>query len=131
MKTTFVSLLCAVCTALFTSHGSAAEAVKHVDVKGAAKLMQDKKDVVVLDIRRDVEFEEGHIDGAKNIDFYSKDFAESLKTLDRDKAYLVHCASGGRSTKSLATFKALGFKQVYHLDGGFNAWKEAGKPVAK
>jgi NAD(P)-dependent dehydrogenase (short-subunit alcohol dehydrogenase family) len=49
------------------------------------------------------------------------DLAESLGPV----RVLVHCAAGGRSTKSLATFKKLGFEQVIHLDGGFTAYEEA------
>lgn len=104
---------------------------KHVNAEGADKLLKANKDVVVLDIRTADEFSDGHLIGAKNIDFYAKDFGQKLGGLDKARTYLVHCAGGGRSTKSLEQFKKLGFKSVYHLDGGFNAWEEAGKPVAK
>lgn len=114
-----------------TTPAFAADGATHVDAKKAANLIKEKSDLVILDIRRDVEFEEGHIPKAKNIDFYSKDFADKLKGLDKTKPYLVHCASGGRSTKSLETFKSLGFEHVYHLDGGFNAWEKAGQKIDK
>jgi phage shock protein E len=109
----------------------AAEEVKHVNAEAAARLLEENKAVVVLDIRRPEEFSAGHIKGARNIDFFAADFAEQLQKLDAKKPYLIHCASGGRSTKSLATFRQLGFAQVYHLDGGFNGWQKAGKPVEK
>ena len=38
--------------------------------------------------------------------------------MDRNKPVIVHCRSGGRSTESLEIFRELGFKNVYHLDGG-------------
>lgn len=109
----------------------AATRVRHVNPEGAATLLGTKKDVVVLDIRTPKEFKGGHIDKAVNIDFHDKNFSEQLDKLDKSKTYLVHCASGGRSTKSLELFKAKGFKDIYHLDGGFNAWETAGKPVSK
>jgi phage shock protein E len=130
MRTVLTSLLLATAF-LLASAVQAADPVKHVDAQAAAKLLKEDSGVVVLDIRRAVELEDGRIARAKNIDFYGKDFADQLKALDREKPYLVHCASGGRSTKSLETFKKLGFKQIYHLDGGFNGWKEAGLPVEK
>jgi len=130
MRTILTSLLLATAF-LLASAVQAADPVKHVDARAAAKLLKENKYMVVLDIRRAVELEDGHIAGAKNIDFYGKDFADQLKALDKEKPYLVHCASGGRSTKSLETFKQLGFKRVYHLDGGFNGWREAGQPVEK
>jgi phage shock protein E len=103
---------------------------QHVDPDGAIRRLADTN-VVVLDVRTPDEFKAGHIRGAKSVDFRSADFAKKLGELDRNKTYLVHCASGGRSTSSLETFQKLGFKSVVHLDGGFNAWKRAGKPVEK
>jgi phage shock protein E len=102
--------------------------ITHVDAAQAGKLIADKK-VVVLDIRTPKEFAAGHIAGGKNIDFYATDFEKDLAALDKDKTYLVHCGSGGRSTRSLESFKKLGFKSVVHLDGGFKAWEKAGKPI--
>ena len=49
----------------------------------------------------------------------------------KSKTYLVHCAVGGRSTKSLAQFQKLQFQSVAHLDGGIKAWQKAGQPVEK
>lgn len=103
---------------------------QHVDPDGAIRRLADTN-VVVLDVRTPDEFKAGHIRGAKSVDFRSADFAKKLGELDRNRTYLVHCASGGRSTSSLETFQKLGFKSVVHLDGGFNAWKRAGKPVEK
>jgi phage shock protein E len=71
------------------------------------------------------------IAGAKNIDFLAPDFEQRIDTLDKSKSYLVHCASGGRSTHSLALFKKHSFQSVYHLDGGIKAWQKAGLPVDK
>ncbi len=109
---------------------SGATQIQHVDPASAEKLLTEKK-VVVIDVRTPKEFAAGHIKGAKLINFSSADFAAKLGELDRNQEYLVHCATGGRSTKSLAVFKKLGFKQVAHLDGGFEAWKSAGEPVEK
>jgi len=104
--------------------------IHHVDAREAQKLVTDKS-VVVLDIRTPQEFNQGRIAGAKNIDFQAPDFEQRIETLDKSKSYLVHCASGGRSTHSLALFKKHSFQSVYHLDGGIKAWQKAGLPVEK
>jgi rhodanese-related sulfurtransferase len=104
-------------------------AVKHVDAAGAEKLLAENKSVLVLDIRTAKEFAAGRIAGAKNLDYYATDFEKQLGELDRAKPILVHCASGGRSGRSLDLFKKLKFQTVYHLDGGFNAWQRSGRPV--
>jgi rhodanese-related sulfurtransferase len=102
----------------------------HVDADAAAKLVEEGK-VTVLDVRTPDEYREGHIAGAKHIDFTENDFEKKAAELDKSKPYLVHCASGRRSTASLEVLQKLGFKNHYHLDGGLNGWKKAGKPVEK
>lgn len=106
-------------------------AIKHVDADAAAKLVKDNSKLVVLDIRTPEEFAAGHIKGARNLDFQGDEFRQQLNQLAKDKTYLVHCASGGRSTKSLELFKKLEFKSLYHLDGGIKAWQKSGHPVEK
>ena len=107
-----------------------AATAEHVDAQGAAKLVETTKPTVI-DVRTPKEFAEGHLKGAKNIDFLGDRFEESLAKLDRDKPYLVHCRSGRRSTASLKVFEKLGFKKIYHLDGGVNAWTKAGLPLTQ
>lgn len=102
----------------------------HVDAAGAEPLVQAGK-VIVVDVRTPEEYAEGHIVGAKNVDFLESDFETKVAALERDKTYLIHCASGSRSMGALPLFQKLGFASFYHLDGGFSAWKRAGKPVAK
>jgi phage shock protein E len=109
---------------------SAKAKVHHVDAKEAAKLVATNG-VVVLDVRTPEEYADGHIAGATNISFLSKDFAEQVGKLDRSKTYLVHCASGRRSTSALPVLSKLNFTNLIHLDNGFNAWEEANNPVTK
>lgn len=106
------------------------QAPVHVDANGAEELIR-KGNVIILDVRTRWEFAEGQIAGAKNLDFQERDFEQKVATLDRGKSYLVHCASGGRSIGSLSIFQKLGFRSVYHLDGGMSAWLDAGKPMVK
>jgi rhodanese-related sulfurtransferase len=105
--------------------------VSNVTPAEAEKLIKDTKGLVVLDIRTPPEFAAGHIAGATNVDYYAAGFAAALAKLDKSKPYLVHCASGSRSTKSLEQFKKLNFQTVYHLDSGMKGWEKAGKPVQK
>ena len=105
--------------------------VTHANVTEAAALVKAKK-VVVVDVRTAAEYANGHIEGAKNVDFLEeKTFESNLAKLDKDQPVLVHCAAGGRSTKSLKVFEKLGFKNITHMDGGLNAWQSAGLPVKK
>jgi phage shock protein E len=104
---------------------------KNVTPDEAEKLIQQKKDLIVLDVRTSDEFADGHIAGAQNLDFFSSDFATKLAALDPTKSYLVHCQAGGRSSKAVELMRQHNFGEVYHLKDGFHAWAEAGKPVTK
>lgn len=108
-------------------HVTAQEAAKRL----AAPVKEKEKPLAVLDVRTPEEFKGGHIKGAKNVDFNDDGFEKELAKLDKERPVLVHCAAGGRSTRSLKILKKLGFKTVLHLDGGINAWKEAGLPLSK
>ncbi|MCB9053053.1 MAG: rhodanese-like domain-containing protein [Lewinellaceae bacterium] len=78
----------------------------------------------LIDVRTPEEYNEGHIEGAVNIDFYADDFEQQLQQkLDKGKPVLLYCRSGSRSAQSAEQMKALGFKEMYDLKGGFMAWK--------
>ena len=131
MKAFFLfAILASVTLAAAAQTADKTSAVKHVDVKQAEKLISDHK-VIILDVRTPGEFKSGHIAGATNIDFNSRDFEKAIATLPKTNSYLVHCAVGGRSTHSLKLFEKNDFKSIYHLDGGIQAWEKAGLPTEK
>ncbi|GAH95493.1 unnamed protein product, partial [marine sediment metagenome] len=62
---------------------------------------------------------------------YSGDFREQLNELDKNKAYLVYCRTGGRSKAAVDLMKELGFGQIYNISDGINDWKKEGMPTVK
>lgn len=103
---------------------------ENTDVKGFAELIADSS-VVILDVRTDAEFAEGHIQGAILIDQNQSDFVEKAKAaLPIDKRIAIYCRSGRRSANAAGKLGDIGYKCV-NLKGGIIAWKEAGKPVTK
>ncbi|BBO71228.1 hypothetical protein DSCA_51580 [Desulfosarcina alkanivorans] len=92
---------------------------------------QGNPDVVLLDVRTSREYNGGHIQGALLLDYHSRDFVDRLKSLDRDKTYLIYCRSGNRSGKSLAIFETLGFRRAYHLASGINGWSREQYPLVQ
>ena len=99
-----------------------------VDVNGFAKLIAEPG-VVILDVRTAEEFNEGHIEGAVNIDYKQGGFVEkSLTMLPKNQTIAVYCRSGRRSAGAAELLAAKGYKPV-NLLGGIMAWKEANKPV--
>jgi phage shock protein E len=103
---------------------------KNLDVDQFARMMEDKQNVI-LDVRTPAEFSDGHIAGALNLDVNAADFPEKAASLDKNKIYLVHCASGVRSVKACQKLAKLDFPNLYNLAGGFKAWAKAGKPVER
>lgn len=94
----------------------------YVDAAGALSLITNRvadTHFVVLDVRTPAEYAGRHVKGAVNLNFYAADFAAQLAALDRQKTYLVYCASGSRSGQAAAQMHALGFAEVYNLTGGF------------
>lgn len=111
--------------------GAGEEAIRDVTVEEADAMLGSGEGLVVLDIRTADEYDEGHIPGARNIDFRGEEFRDEVAALDREGKYLVHCAGGGRSGSSLAVFQELGFGEVYHLADGMNGWEAEGKTIEK
>lgn len=105
-----------------------------IDVKAAAALLEARKgdkDLVVLDVRTPSERAAGRIAGSAHVDFQAANFKDELAKLDKSKTYLVHCAKGGRSAKTLSVMKEAGFSPSYNLLGGLTAWEAASLPVEK
>ncbi len=101
---------------------------ENADVQGFAALIEDPG-VVLLDVRTDAEFTEGHIEGALHIDQAKSDFMERAKAaIPTGKKVAVYCRSGRRSANAANKLAAEGY-QCVNLKGGINAWKGAGQPV--
>ncbi len=82
----------------------------------------DSSKEILLDVRTPKEFADGCIDGALNIDWFSADFNQQVASLDKDKTIYVYCKKGGRSLKSQARLKELGFLHVINLEGGYDEY---------
>lgn len=83
----------------------------------------------ILDVRTDKEYAQGKIKGARQLNFYGDDFSSALKQMDKEKTYYIYCAVGGRSGKAASKMLAMGFKNIYDLDGGMTAWKAEGLDI--
>lgn len=80
------------------------------------------KQVIVIDIRNDKEFKEGNIKTSFNLDFQKREFIDNLESLNKEKEYLIYCASGNRSLKASHIMKSLGFKTIYNYKKGYKDW---------
>lgn len=90
--------------------------------------LRNTPEAILLDVRTEKEVSEGTLPGAQNI-VYDNSFDEKLAGLSKEAPIFVYCAKGGRSEKAAAIMKEKGFKEVYSLDGGIVAWREAKMPT--
>lgn len=83
----------------------------------------NEQEAIVIDVRTPMETAEGVIEGCDMmIDFKSSNFGAEIAKLDKSKAYVVYCRSGGRSASASQYMIDNGFKKVYNLEGGITGW---------
>jgi rhodanese-related sulfurtransferase len=106
---------------------------KELSVDDAEKYIAAHSDVIILDLRPPANFAAGHLPKARNLDVTDDEhYKEVLKPLDKNKRYLIHSVTGHyRTVRAFEYFEANGFPDVVAIDGGYQAWAAAGKPVVK
>lgn len=95
---------------------------KNIASASVQKVIQEEK-AILLDVRTPGEVQQGYIAGAeKFINFSAGNFESEILKLDKNKTYIVYCASGRRSAQAANLMATKGFKKVYNLEGGINSW---------
>lgn len=89
----------------------------------------DAETTIIIDVRTASEYQDGHIQNSKNIDFYSSEFESNLKNLDRNKHYVLYCRSGNRSGQATRMMKQLGFAHAENLGSLQQASKSLGVKI--
>ena len=95
---------------------------------------------IVIDVREPAEYASGHIEGAVNIPRGVLEFEVAAHPAfgnvtdpalaDRTAPILLYCRSGGRAALAARALDAMGFTRVRSVEGGIQAWIEAGFPVS-
>jgi rhodanese-related sulfurtransferase len=107
----------------------AQEPFKRVDVEAAKQLIADGK-VKVIDVREPDEWRAGHIPVAQLIPLGGiVNKPRETLTIDTSQPLLFVCAVGGRSAIACEVAAAMGYTELYNLEGGTNAWRSTGNPV--
>ncbi|HOJ04928.1 MAG TPA: rhodanese-like domain-containing protein [Bacteroidota bacterium] len=104
---------------------SSQSAVVNVAGNEFERLIQEKSDAQLIDVRTPGEFHQGHIPGALNYDMYDPAFAGHIEALDRSRPVLLYCRSGSRSYHAGSVLVKLGFGEVYNLADGLFDWSGA------
>lgn len=97
--------------------------IKNVSAEEAHKLINDNKEVIILDVRTKEEYDVGHIRGAKLVPVQVLSMKLSELMQYKSRPVLVYCASGGRSPRAVKTLASNDFTNLYHLTKGLSSWK--------
>jgi len=90
------------------------------------KIITNDEDYIILDVRTQDEYNEGHLDKALLIPV--DELKGRLGELPKDKPIIVYCRSGARSNRAANILIENGFTEVYDM-GGILSWQEEGFPV--
>ncbi len=91
--------------------------------------IRNQPDVVLIDVREQWEYDEGHIPGVKLIPLGQ--LPNRLNEIPKDKFVVMTCRSGNRSNQATQFLRQQGFDNVHNMQGGILAWQQAGLPVEK
>ena len=100
-----------------------------VTVERAMELINEKPSLVILDVRTDGEYRDGHIEGAVNIPV--NELEGRLGELEKEDETLVYCRTGNRSGTAVGILKENGYEKIFHMNKGITAWTAAGYPTVK
>ncbi|MGI0151243.1 MAG: rhodanese-like domain-containing protein, partial [Thermoplasmata archaeon] len=106
---------------------AAKSAIVEVDPETAATKLNRS---VFLDVREPEEYEQGAIPGAAHLPRGNLEFQVEGKLPDKSAPIVIYCAGGVRSAFAAQTMQQLGYTDVESMIGGFNRWKDEGRPWA-
>lgn len=87
----------------------------------SARELDQKRGAVIIDVRTNKEYGQGHIPGAVHVPL--ADVGTKVKKLKKDKEIVVYCQSGSRSIWAIKRLIGMGYTHLYNLKGGYSAWK--------
>ena len=98
--------------------------IRIVDARAAKRLADDG--ALLLDVREESEYEQGHVPGSLHIPY--EQLAQRLSEMPRGREIVVYCAAGVRSSLAASMLERAGFDPL-NLRGGFGSWQHAGLPT--
>lgn len=106
-----------------------AQASAAVAPSDAVRLMN--QGAVLIDVRASDQFKAGHIGGSRNVP--GNEITDGAKSLEkyREKTVITVCERGVTAGAAARQLARMGFKQVYNLRGGLDAWRQENLPLTR
>ena len=96
--------------------------VKEITVKELKKLIDNKSDIQVIDVREPYEYKIANLN-AELIPLGT--ILDNVDRIEKDKQVIIHCRSGKRSADAIIRLQTnFGFDNLYNLKGGILAWAD-------
>ena len=101
--------------------GAAEQGYQQISQEDAARIIYLQRGYILLDVRTEDEYDEGHIPGAINIPNEEIGTDAIPELPDLDQLILVYCRTGRRSKQAAEKLASLGYTQVMEF-GGIETW---------
>ena len=105
--------------------------VTTISPKQLHELVQAGQSLELIDVRTPVEYREVHVDFAHNLPLDRLDAKQFASGRNPSETLYVICRSGSRGKQACEKFLAAGYTNVVNVEGGTQAWDQAGLPVVR
>jgi rhodanese-related sulfurtransferase len=105
--------------------------VKETNVAEVKKRLDAEEKILLVDVREDNEWANGHIPGAVHMGRGVIERDVETKVPDPSAKLILYCGGGFRSALSADNLQKMGYKNVESMDGGWKGWVEAGLPTQR
>jgi rhodanese-related sulfurtransferase len=96
-----------------------------------ATVLMNRKNALVVDVRETREYENGRLPGATHIPLSQLPARATELAKHAARPVIAYCARGQRSRMAASSLAKAGFSEIYHLNGGIDAWRAAGLPLER
>ena len=105
--------------------------IKETNVADVKRRSEAGEEFVLVDVREDNEWANGHIPGAIHLGkgIIERDIEQVVP--DTGAKLILYCGGGFRSALVADNLQRMGYTNVESMDGGWRGWVEAGLPTAK
>ena len=86
---------------------------------------------ILVDVRTPKEFQQGHIEGAVNINLFDKTFLDQFTKFKKTDPIFIYCRSGNRTSSARKKLANIGFTKIYDLHGGITNWYKNNFKIVK
>jgi len=103
--------------------------IREISITDVLNKQKEGHHFVLIDVREDHEWDQDHIQGAIHLGkgIIERDIEKTVP--DANTEIVLYCGGGFRSAIAAESLEKMGYSNVFSMDGGIRAWKDAGFPL--